>query len=523
MLCFAQPVLNERYQIDDATNAIFGSVIATDSCYYIGGMHTSSPSISESKGSFIKLSFDGTIINLSTIDKDTMGIDMWQGNNLIETLDGKFVCMAQTKGENSYIGFTLVKISPSGDTIWTRYFYDFFLENEEFGIRPSKLMQDIDSSYYGLLAVQRLSDLEGGTVFYRLDKNGNLMYSNTFYQTGFYNPLKPGGLVKTSDTTFLISTTMSHSDFDPEDTRYFTKLIEVDTLGDFIAEHIIYEDSLALDCNGLIQTEDGGFLYCGRKGAMNYEYDIVGYRAQIVKLNADFEIEWRLNEGSGSTGFPYIGLNKILPLSDDEFVATGFMTVYDDEHFYHNGWLIKFNISGQLLWERRYVKVPRYEGETNSPSHELYDVEQTVDGGFVMVGQAINYHENPEPYGQMGWLVKTNPYGCIVPGCQFGDIPVDAEPKDTSIMNPPIPQEPITMLYPNPATESIFYYHHQDSFNFGTVYIYNSAGQRVHKWDIKVNDITYEIDISDFAAGQYILQVLNADGNLIEVERFVKR
>jgi len=34
-------------------------------------------------------------------------------------------------------------------------------------------------------------------------------------------------------------------------------------------------------------------------------------------------------------------------------------------------------------------------------------------GGFVMVGQAVNYHENPEPYGQMGWLVKTNPYGCI--------------------------------------------------------------------------------------------------------------
>jgi len=58
-------------------------------------------------------------------------------------------------------------------------------------------------------------------------------------------------------------------------------------------------------------------------------------------------------------------------------------------------------------------------------------------GGFVMVGQAVNYHENPEPYGQMGWLVKTNPYGCIVPGCQFGDNPVDAEPKDTSIMNPP--------------------------------------------------------------------------------------
>lgn len=519
MLCFAQPVLNERYQIDDATNAIFGSVIATDSCYYIGGMHTSSPSISESKGSFIKLSFDGTIINLSTIDKDTMGIDMWQGNNLIETLDGKFVCMAQTKGENSYIGFTLVKISPSGDTIWTRYFYDFFLENEEFGIRPSKLMQDIDSSYYGLLAVQRLSDLEGGTVFYRLDKNGNLMYSNTFYQTGFYNPLKPGGLVKTSDTTFLISTTMSHSDFDPEDTRYFTKLIEVDTLGDFIAEHIIYEDSLALDCNGLIQTEDGGFLYCGRKGYYDIEDDVIAYKPQVVKLNSNFELDWSKEFGNYRIAFDRAGMTKILAINDSEFVAVG--NTYGKSDF--SGCLIKFNNSGDKIWERYYVKVPHYEGETNWASHELYDVEQTVDGGFVMVGQAVNYHENPEPYGQMGWLVKTNPYGCIVPGCQFGDIPADAEPKDTSIMNPPLPEEPITMLYPNPATESIFYYHHQDSFNFGTVYIYNSAGQRVHKWDIKVNDITYEIDISDFAAGQYILQVLDADGKLIEVERFVKR
>jgi len=44
----------------------------------------------------------------------------------------------------------------------------------------------------------------------------------------------------------------------------------------------------------------------------------------------------------------------------------------------------------------------------------------------------------------------------------------------------------------------------------------------VQKWNISVNDITYEIDVSGFASVQYVLQVLGGDGELIEVERFVK-
>ena len=514
----SQPLLNERYRFNDETKAVFGSVVCTDSCYYIAGINGSAPFLSGRKGAFIKMGFDGTPIQYSSIENDTMGIDMWLGYNMIPTLDNNFACMSLAFGENSENAYIFLKIAPNGDTLFTNYLYDFYEESGVIGVRSGTLIQDTDSTYYGVLGVYRESDLEGGTLFYRLDKNGELISYNVFYQLGHFERLIPKGLVKLSDSTLLISSTMSYSDLDDEDSEYFTKFIEVDTNGVFLSEHKLLEDTLALDCNSLTKTAGDGYLYCGRSGKYLEDEEFLGFKLQVLKLNGEFDIEWSIKTDLKYSSGHNMGMYKILPLNASEFVVIG--NIFGKGNF--SGYLMKFNISGERLWQRHYFKVPHYSGEINWARHELYDVEQTPDGGFVMVGQAVNYHENPEPMGQMGWLVKTNPYGCIVPGCQFGDKPVDAEPKDTTIMNPPEPQEPKTWLYPNPASKSLFYYHHQDEFNFGTAYIYNSSGQLVQKWSITTNDITYEIDVSGFASGQYVLQVLDGDGVEVETERFVK-
>ncbi len=77
-------------------------------------------------------------------------------------------------------------------------------------------------------------------------------------------------------------------------------------------------------------------------------------------------------------------------------------------------------------------------------------------------------------------------------------------------------------IYPNLATNTIFYHHHQDEFLGGTLYIYNKTGQVFQKWEITQNDTTYEIDISHLAKGSYIIKVFNALGNPIETQQFVK-
>ncbi len=89
-------------------------------------MRTSSPASIASKGHFIKFNLDGTINTLSVIENDSLGIDMWQGYNLIETLDHNFACfvIADTSGTKG--GFMFIKLTPYGDTLITKFFHGFF-------------------------------------------------------------------------------------------------------------------------------------------------------------------------------------------------------------------------------------------------------------------------------------------------------------------------------------------------------------------------------------------------------------
>lgn len=520
-ISFGQPILNERYIIDDASNSIFGSVIATDSCYYVAGVHTSSPASVASKGHLIKFNLDGTINTLSVIENDSLGIDMWQGYNLIETLDHNFACfvIADTSGTKG--GFMFIKLAPNGDTLITKFFDGFFDDGLLIGINPETLIQDKDSSYYGICGVSRLDDLRGATLFYRLDKFGNLMYYKIYYgiSASYYRILKAKSLLKYGDNKFIIGSSLYHTWPSPEVERHHTKLIVIDTLGEIIEEHTYWDDLLALDCNSLTKTADGGLLYCGRNGKYFPEDGVIGYKARIVKLNADFSVDWEIEVGN-YTSFAWVGLFSILQVNETEYVAVGNRTGDG-----RSGLLVKFNIYGEKIWERQYKKIPLFEGEFNFPDHVLYDVALTPDEGFVMVGQGINYYDdNGELPGQKAWLVKTDRYGCLVPNCQY--IGVETEPidttdtTDTTIVIPPTP--PVTWLFPNPATEFLFYYHHQDNFQPVTATIYSTSGQLVQKWEITENDVTYEIDVSQFAAGTYILKVANHLGETIRMERFVK-
>jgi hypothetical protein len=268
---FGQPIINERFEIGGAPISIFGSVIATDSCYYVAGVHAFSPSSVASKGTFLKFNFDGTINTLSVIENDTMGIDLWQGYNLIQTLDDNFAVFSAVKGEGSYSGFCFIKIDPSGDTSITKYHNNFEDGTRLIGIGPQTLIQDSDSSYYGTCSVQRQDDLRGATLFYRLDKFGNLMYHKIFYgiSPSYYRILKAQSLLKYDDNAFIIASTLVHPDGITEDKRHHTKLIVIDTLGEIIEEHTYWDDLLSLDCNSLTKTGDGGLLYCGRNGKYN--------------------------------------------------------------------------------------------------------------------------------------------------------------------------------------------------------------------------------------------------------------
>ena len=73
-IAIAQPIINERYIINNEETSVFSSIISTDSCYYVVGYQTSLTGFENMQSSFIKFNFDGTINSVNIISNDTLGI-----------------------------------------------------------------------------------------------------------------------------------------------------------------------------------------------------------------------------------------------------------------------------------------------------------------------------------------------------------------------------------------------------------------------------------------------------------------
>ncbi|WP_066758844.1 T9SS type A sorting domain-containing protein [Crocinitomix algicola] len=506
---FGQPPINERYVIDDETYSVFSTVFSNDSCYYVSGLQGSIPSFTNASSALAKYRFDGTIENLGVIHNDTLGIAFMNMSHMIKTIDGNFthIAIAQKSGIPS--SFIFVKMNPNGDTLLTNYYSEFYSSDGLIGKNPGKLIQKSDGTFYGFVSVQREDDLRGATVFYKLNENGVLLDYNIYYGLDpiYYRILNPHGLVKYNDDEFIILASLQKPSVPTEEQRFHTKLIKVNSEGEILEEHTYWDDPLSFDCKGLTKTPDGGLLYCGRIG--QYFPDFGGYndyKLRIVKLNSDFEEEWEIELGE-YTILSYLGFNQIKPINDSEYVAVGFHTTSED---YQTGILVKFNLSGEKIWERRYRKIPHYGSEI--AQHRLYDVDITPDNGFVMVGDAINHYETEDLPGQKAWLIKVDSFGCLVPGCHELDLGISE--NITNYESVPV--------YPNPATNSLFYYHHQDNFEPVQVTIFSANGQTVQTWQINTNDITCEVDVSDFQVGMYILKVTDKKGVVLETQQFVK-
>jgi hypothetical protein len=513
---YSQPVINERYDISELTNSILGSVIATDSGYYSTGIHTSSPLDSQTKAVFVKFNLEGGIDDYTSYESDTIGLDLWYGYNLLQ-FKKSFVQIGTSSRSGFSRTFYFVRLNPAGDILSSRIVDDYLIEGKR-AASPSEFIL-FNDKIFGILNIQDVEDFTTGSSLFNIDTNGVLNNLGEYYSSHTdYLTLRANSFIQYDTNKFIIGANMLNLYADNIDKRFHTKLLVVDSLGNLLDEHTYWDDRLSLDCNGLTKTADGGLLYCGRNGIYYEEFNGLLYKGRIVKLDSEFNVEWELTLGkyNGESG---IGLNDIKQLNEREFIAVG----HGWGEGVQSGWLVKFNIDGEVIWERKYFKVPHFEGEVNYPEHILYDVDITTDSGFVMVGQAMNYYEdNGYLYGQKAWLVKANKYGCLVPGCQIGDSPAYKD-KDSINVSPPQPPvtAPDTWLYPNPVSNTLFYFHHRDQFVPATAQLYSSTGQKVQEWKISENNITYEVDVSQFAGGTYIFVVRTDLGEVLYQQKVI--
>ena len=146
--------------------------------------------------------------------------------------------------------------------------------------------------------------------------------------------------------------------------------------------------------------------------------------------------------------------------------------------------------------------------------HEIFDVEQTHDDGYLIAGQALITGQGPY---QQGWLLKLDEHGCLVPGChidssRIGILPIGAQPQAE------------LKLYPNPATDYLnVLYRNQQIGEKLTFRILDEQGRVLQSHITSdVSNKTYVFPVWELLNGWYVLEV-RQDGVLVGSEVFIKQ
>lgn len=495
LTCFnlkSQPPLNQWYDLG-GTQSLINSIHSTDSCYYFTGLvHGTTAPISWNLV-FGKMDFNGNIDSQTNYVCDTIGFNGINciGSNLLPTLDGSFVTV------NDYDDvFLITKFSPDGDTIASRFITHYQYNQNFTSIWPSKIIQNpADSSYAILLNIQHNSTLEVriGMAIYDKDLNP-LQYKDIQILQPTYLYIYPRSIILQGDG-FLISSDIVKPGSTIAENRSRIMLIKTDFSGNEIWRWIDWNCEADGFSYGLTSTPDGGYMYGGISGAYNLEINCQQYVASVTKLDNTLNKEWQITMGD-SIGESGINFTDIKPIGMDEYVVCGYQYSGDSSVI---GSIVAFNLSGQILWDS-YFSYVNASDIYNYPWHELYEVEITPDGGYLLAGKAEDWValNNGDP-GSFGWVVKTDSVGCLVPGCQ--DF-VNLNEQQSSTVE--------LSLFPNPTSDVLYVYFNDPEFNDNTIMqVYDMQGKLIREWQVVLNDITFLYDVSMLSSGTYILKAID--------------
>ena len=136
------------------------------------------------------------------------------------------------------------------------------------------------------------------------------------------------------------------------------------------------------------QTDDGGYVVLGTtcEGLCGISSDI-----WLIKTTASGDVEWQrtFNKGGAEVG------RALLYVPGSGFVILG-TTSSRETNFGDQTWIIGTDSEGSLQWEKTY------------PSGAGNDIQQTSDGGYVVVGESYI-----RELGRQVWLVKMDRMGNV--------------------------------------------------------------------------------------------------------------
>ncbi|MDT8412112.1 MAG: T9SS type A sorting domain-containing protein [Vicingaceae bacterium] len=157
------------------------------------------------------------------------------------------------------------------------------------------------------------------------------------------------------------------------------------------------------------QTTDGGYIVAGRSNST--DGDVTGnhglYDYWVVKLDSIGTITWQKSWG----GSGWDEASSIQQTIDGGYVVTGSSISTNGDvtgnHGYEDYWVVKLSSTGAIVWQKS-LGGTKYD--------VAYSIQQTTDGGYIVAGTSTS--NNGDVTGNHGgadyWVVKLSSIGSII-------------------------------------------------------------------------------------------------------------
>ncbi|MFN8279491.1 MAG: T9SS type A sorting domain-containing protein [Saprospiraceae bacterium] len=163
-----------------------------------------------------------------------------------------------------------------------------------------------------------------------------------------------------------------------------------------------------------------------------------------------------------------------------------------------HGWIFKCNSTGDSIWSRKIIHA------NDSFPERFNNISQAPDGGFYLTG----YSFLPGDYSSKAWIVKTDSFGCVVPGCEKVVASEDIQNG----------KEKAFVFFPNPVVYNKFFF--LSRIGTGESYrlrLYNLQGACILTYPFRTFEgAQYEVDLkNEVGAGYYVVQIQDENGRIV--------
>ena len=302
------------------------------------------------------------------------------GYSVKQTTDGGFIVTGSTIGiSQEYI--YLLKTNKNGVEEWSKTLGD----TNTYSCYGRNIQLTNDGGYI-IVGNVTVSGSEGEVYLIKTDGSGNEQWSKTFGGTEY----DYGNSVKqTTDGGYIIcGSTLSFGNMNGQ---YDSYLIKTDDNGNEQWSKTFgglgNEESYSV-----IQTSDGGYILSGYTSSIGNG----GNDVYLIKTDGSGNEQWSKTFGGSGTEWG----RSVKQTSDGGFIISGFTVSFGNGD--SDVYLIKTDGSGNEQWTKTF-------GGTSSD--EGYSVEQTMDGGYIIVGNTLSFVQFPNSVGYDIYLIKTDGSG----------------------------------------------------------------------------------------------------------------